>query len=214
MGLLNSPVPNQPAQATGQPAPTPAPQPVGQPPAAPAAPQTSNDGAPPTKDQSLVQIEKGIEANVKPQDRKAYLAVVVSGNQILFSQDTMHLLIKIVKQANFMSQLPNKVANLLALISNHSGKNAQGQPLMNPALVGPAAAVLACHIMDFAESAAGVKLNPNIIATTLHDVIMASLQKFGIGSKEIEQIKKQHAQPAQPPVQPQQTAPQPPQAGV
>ena len=166
-GLLNSTVPNNPS--SGDPA---------------------DAGMPQLPTNPLLEkIEQGIEAKLPTQFRNAYLAIVVSGNHLMFSPKTLPLFMQIVKSPSFIQNMPIKMANLMALISNQSGKNAQGQPNMSMVVAGPAALTLACHALEFYEQTSGTQLNANQIAQILHDVAMTVLQKFGIGPQQIAQAQ-------------------------
>lgn len=170
-------------------------------------PDPSNTGAPPETNPLLEKIEQGIEDKVPAQLRTGYLEIVVAGNHVLFSPSMLPAFTKVVMQPNFIQQLPLKMGNLMAMISNESGKNAQGQPKMNIMAIGPASMTLACHVLGFYEQVSKMQLNQDQIAQTLHDVAFAVLQKFGIGPEQIVQAQAQSNNQAAQPASPQ-TAPQ------
>src|ERR1017187_1803478 len=165
---------------------------------------------------TLDKIEQGIEAKIPKQLRQAYLSIVVAGNHVLFSPKTLPMFVQKVKSAGFMQTVPDKIANLMALISNQAGKNAQGQSNMNMTVMVPAALTLTCHAIGFFEQTTGTQLTPDIIAQVLHDTAFAALQKFGVGPQQIAQAqaqaKQQGGQQSTPPASapaPQSAAPQP-----
>lgn len=173
----------------------------------------SDSGAPPETNPILQQIEQSIESKVPPQLHEPYLQIVVAGNHALFSPKTLPMFTKIVANPDFVQQIPSKMANLMAMISNESGKNEQGHPNMNMSVVGPASMTLACHVLGFAAHVSGMQITNDSVSKTLHDVAMAVLQKFGIGPEQIAQAKAQaqnqpQGQQAAEQVQPDQPAAQ------
>ena len=144
-------------------------------------------------DPILAKIEQGIEEKIPPQFKNAYLAIVVAGNKVLFSPQSAALLAQVVRAPDFMQRLPGRMANLMATLSNESGKDAQGQPMMKMEMLGPATMTLTCHVLGFAENAGGVKLDQNTIANAIQSVMQAVLPKFGIGKQQLQQAMAQQS---------------------
>lgn len=140
-------------------------------------------------DPILKQIEQGIEEKIPPEMKDKYLAIVVSGMQIMFSKETSALLDKTLDmQGDMVSNLSQGIAKLMVLIYNESKKGSpQGDENsgMDVRMAVPAAISLLCQALDYAEHAKGVKVTPEMAAAATKQTMLATLKMFGISSDQI-----------------------------
>lgn len=168
-------------------------------------------------DPILKQIEQGIEEKIPPEMKDAYLAIVVSGMQIMFSKETSALLDKTLDMpGDMVTNISQGIAKLLGLIYNESKKSAapgQESKGMDVRMAVPAAISLLCQALDYWESARGGKVTPELAAQATKQTAMATLKMFGIGEDKVNQTiaagQQQDAgaqdQGADPNAQPQMT---------
>lgn len=170
---------NQQAQQ-GQPAPAQEASPVDK---SQAGPETLNDPV-------LKQIEQGIEEKIPPDLKDAYLAIVVSGMQVMFSKETSELLDKTLSmQGDMVSNIAQGIAKLLTLVYNESKKSVPegGEGGMDVRMAVPAGITLMCQALDYAEQTKGVEITPEMAAEATKQTMMATLKAFGISEDQVNQ---------------------------
>jgi len=155
-----------------------------QPQAAPASPQQA--GADTLNDPVLKQIEQGIEDKIPADKKDAYLAIVVSGMQVMFSKETSKLMDESLDMpGDMVTNVAQGIAKLMILIYNES-KNGGGEG-MDVTMGVPAAITLMCQALDYAEASRGVEVTPEMAAECTKQTMKATLKAFGITEDQINQ---------------------------
>ncbi|HUW38604.1 MAG TPA: hypothetical protein VMV91_14865 [Rhodocyclaceae bacterium] len=132
----------------------------------------------------LKKIEAGIEAKIPPESRQQYMAIVVSGMQIMFSTGTRHLLMQKIQQpGDIVTKVSMGIAQLIGTIYNQ----AKGKMSVPEAI--PAAITLAMQALDFAER---MKVTPpvtgDVAAQVVQATAQATLKLFGIGRNKVQEV--------------------------
>lgn len=172
--------------STKQPVPAPA---AAQEPDGAAAPQeiTSADqaGAASLDDPLLKQAEQGIEQAVPPEHRKMYESIVVAGMNVMFSQQTAHLMEQQLQQGGDLAKnVAEGVAKLIMIVFNESKQQADA---FAPAAV-LAALTLLYQALDYAEQAHGAQVNPEMLAQATKQAQMLVLKSFGITEDQVNKV--------------------------
>jgi hypothetical protein len=140
------------------------------------------------KDPQLSQIAQQVQAKLQPDMQHPFQAILVSGLHIMFDPSTKHLLQERVQRSvsspNPAQSIGDVAARLVVLISHE----AQGK-LQLPAAV-PAAIVLLCHILDYAEKTGQMKVDPQLIASAVQTCTANMLKYCGVGPQQIMQAKQ------------------------
>ena len=164
----------------------------------------TNASADSLKDPILQKIERGIEAKVPPEMKKDYLAVVVAGMRIMYSEETAHLIDDQLKSStDIVKNVSEGIAKLIGMISNES-KGSMSQPAAALASIS-----LMAQALDYAERKYGTTITPEIAAACTKATATAVLGVFNIGQDQVDQqiakgrsgAPQEQAQPSQPQTQ-------------
>ena len=135
----------------------------------------------PIKDPTLNKLAQSVEGKVSAALRPQLMATIVSGMQVMFSQQTAGMLKQRLSAADPDQTVPQGIAQLMALIYKESGRK------MDIRIVAPAAIVLMCHALDFGEQTGITQpMNAQQVAQLAQDTAMAVLKVFGIGQPQID----------------------------
>ncbi|OIR02635.1 hypothetical protein GALL_153490 [mine drainage metagenome] len=132
----------------------------------------------------LKRIEDGIEAKIPPGSRQQYMAIVVSGMQIMFSPATRHMLMQKIQQpGDIVTKVSSGIAQLVGTIYNQS----QGKMSVPEAV--PAAITLAMQVLDFAERSKAIDtVTTDVAAQVVQATAQAVLKLFGIGRAKVQEV--------------------------
>jgi len=146
----------------------------------------SQAGADTLNDPVLKQIEQGIEDQVPADMKDAYLSIVVSGMQVMFSKETSKLMDQtLAMPGDPVTNIAQGVSKLMILVYNES-KNGGGEG-MDVRMAVPAAITLLCQALDYWEATKGGEVTPEIAAEATKQTMTATLKAFGIGEDKIAQ---------------------------
>ncbi|APB99011.1 hypothetical protein [Polynucleobacter asymbioticus] len=135
-------------------------------------------------DPTLAKLAAQIEAKVPVSGKAQCLAIENSGMQLMFSPK-LNFMQKFIKFDDVLGSVPKAVGMLAANIYSQSNKK------MSIPMAGPASLVLMCHILDYGEQTAGLKLTPKLIGQCTQATGGAVLKAFGIGEQQINQAVQQ-----------------------
>lgn len=143
------------------------------------------------KDQTLNQIETGVEAKIPQQYQKMYQSIIVSAMDLAFNQKTHGQMMKGLQSS------PDIYKNVSLICAGMLGTiYEQVKPDPNqflPAAV-PASINLMCQLLDFAQQAGMVKITPDQVAKCTNDTAQAVLRKFGVDGAKVRQAVDSNAQ--------------------
>lgn len=156
-------------------------------------------------DPILQRIERGIEAKVPPDMKQAYLAVIVAGMRVMYSEETAHMMDDQLQASDdLVTNVSEGIAKLMMMLHSESkGK-------MSIPAAALASISLMAQALDYAEKKFGIEVTPEIAAAATKATTTAVLKVFGIDQADVE---KQIAAKSGGAPQPGQPAAQPP-AGV
>lgn len=153
----------------------------------------SQGGADTLNDPILKQIEQGIEEKIPPEMKDAYLSIVVSGMQVMFSKETSKLLEQSLSMSgDTVSNIATGISKLMILIYNEAAKTEKTDPAtgkktggMDVRMAVPGALTLMCQALDYWESTKGGEVTPELAAACTKQTTMMTLKAFGITEDQV-----------------------------
>ena len=130
----------------------------------------------------LQRIAQEIEAKVRPEQKKEYLAAVVSGMKVMFAPQTHRLLLDRL-QGDLIKNVATGISRLMGIIYNES------QRKLSIPVALQAAIVLMCYALDFAEKALGETISQEQAAQAAQATTAAVLKLFGISEDTVSKVK-------------------------
>lgn len=150
--------------------------------AAPAVPQGVENPGSNLQNPSLNQIETGVEQKISPQYQQMYKSIILAAMDLAFSEKTHGQLLKGLQSS------PDIAKNVSLIVAGMIGiifQQAKQDPNVFVPAAMPAAIVIMCQILDFAEQSGMTKLTPEMIAQCTNLTSQAVLRKFGIDGKKL-----------------------------
>jgi hypothetical protein len=146
----------------------------------------------------LAQIEKNVEGMVPDQSRKAYLAVVVAGRQLMFSEQTHSEMEQWGQSIQGPQDVPPKTAHgVIKTLSIVMNEVQQKQGKAPPVEVAEAAAyTLMTHALKYVDGQLGIPVTNEIIDQTAILLGKGLLALFGQDEQKIQGAFQQAAQQA------------------
>jgi len=158
----------------------------------------------------LKQIEQTIMQKVPAQIQKPFMAIVVAGRQLMFSEQT-HPQMAEYLQVSDPSKIPQRVAHgivkLISIVANEVTR--KGKQFNIPA-AAPAAVVLMTYALKYVEQQLGIPITKEMINQTTQLVVKGLLALFKVDKSQIDQAIQaalQKGQAEQPEDQAAETVP-------
>lgn len=164
-----------------------------------------------SKNVLLQKTEQAIAAKVRPDLRKLFQHTVLNGETIMYSPKTRKTVMGQLKQSGDPATIIGEgVVKLMGLLM------AKSKGTMPPNIAIPAATVLMCEALDFAEKAGMVKVNQAMLAKTTHVLTSALMQMMGITPARLNSMMQSAQNRTTQPANTAQPAPSvpPPPAGI
>lgn len=170
-------------------------------------PAMQESEAPPETAESsgmLQQIEQTIMEKIPAQIQKPFMAIVVAGRQLMFSEQT-HPQMAEYLQVSDPAKIPQRVAHgivkLISIVANEVTR--KGKQFNIPA-AGPAAVVLMTYALKYVEQQLGIPITKEMIDQTTQLVVKGLLALFKVDKSQIDQaiqaaMQKGQAQEQRPP---------------
>lgn len=152
--------------------------------AAPAMPKGVENQGSNLQNQTLNQIEVGVEQKIGPEYQEMYKGIILAAMDLSFSEKTHAKLLQGLQSSpDITKNVSLIVAGMIGIIFDQSK---QDPNKFVPAAM-PASIVIMCQILEFAEQSGMVKLTPEMIAQCTNVTSQAVLKKFGIDGAKLRQ---------------------------
>ena len=136
-----------------------------------------------TTNKLLQTTERKMEAKVKPEFRTAFLRVVTAGMKLMYDPQTRGMVTQQLKSQGSPAQVVGEgIAKLMLLLMSKS------KGTMPPQAMIPAATVLLCEGLDFAEKAGMVRVDKAMIASAMQEMTSALMQGMKITPDRLSQM--------------------------
>lgn len=153
----------------------------------------------------LQKTEQATMAKVPPKYRPAFERIVTAGLKVMYSQQSHSLMAdQINKPGDPIANVGDGVGKLMGLLWTEGKGTLPMQAMM------PAAVILVCEALDFAEKAGKLQASGDAIAMATKECMSVVLQQFGVTPEKMQQMLAQQ-QGQQPAAQPA-GSPNPPAA--
>ena len=165
-----------------------------------------------TTNKALQQVEQATEAKVSPDMQAQFHRIVTAGMKVMYSPQSHHLMAQELSKPGDPTEVVGEGVAKLMVILFKEGKQALPMKAMMPAAI-----VLTCEALDFAEKAGKLTADSDTIAQTIKEMMSTLLQALGASPQSLQALKSgQPGQSAQPPqATPPAAPPQPPaQPGI
>jgi hypothetical protein len=130
----------------------------------------------------LDKIEAQIETIIKPEDKDAFLRILVAGMKVMFDERTHQMAMESVSQGDPIQGAVEGVTNLMKMLYQESRGTMPPVPAMQAAMV------LMCQALGFMEKAGMVKLDNETISNAMQDLSESLLQSAGITPEKIDEL--------------------------
>jgi hypothetical protein len=150
--------------------------------AAPAVPQGVENPGSNLQNQTLNQIETGVEQKIGPEYQQMYKSIILAAMDLAFSEKTHAQLLKGMQSS---PDVPKNVSLIVAGMIGIIFDQAQQDPNTFVPAAMPASIVIMCQVLEFAEQSGMTKLTPELIAQCTNLTSQAVLKKFGIDGKKL-----------------------------
>jgi hypothetical protein len=135
-----------------------------------------------TTNSQLQEVEQAVQQQVPPDLSNAFERIITAGLKIMYSPETRTMLANQLKQSGEATEIVGEgVAKLMAILYQQS----KGTMPMKAAI--PAAQVLTCEALDFAQQAGTLQVSGDSIAATTKAMVTYLLQIFGFSQAKIQQ---------------------------
>jgi hypothetical protein len=138
----------------------------------------------------LELYEKGVENNIKPEDKKAFDQIVTAGLKLAASEELYQDVVDTLSKEG--SDLPSKVADGVARLISLMHQTSQNTMPVGPAIA--ASYILMVKALDFAERALGETITDDVIANSALATTEAVCNVFGITQEKLAAAVEQGAQ--------------------
>lgn len=133
----------------------------------------------------LAQIERKIEETLPPKLKQAYLAIVVAGRQMMFSQQTHALMEKYMGNIKGPDDVPKIVAHGIIKMLAELHKQSQGK--MSVDASAPAAITLMTYALKYVDTQLGIPVTAAMIDATTTATITGVFALWGVSQAQIQE---------------------------
>jgi len=140
----------------------------------------------------LQKVKQQTEAKVLPKFKNSFDRIILAGEKFMYDDTTHDMMVSQLGENNPPEiNVGEGVAKLMGIL----WKEGKGTLPMQAFI--PAATVLLCEAMDFAEKSGKIKITPDTLAGATKEMMSSLMQLLGITQEKIQAAKAQ-AKPAQP----------------
>jgi hypothetical protein len=133
----------------------------------------------------LAQIERQIEEKLPPRLKQAYLAIVVAGRQMMFSDRTHPIMEKYMGNIKGPDDVPKIVAHGLIKMLAELHKQSQGKMSMEAS--APAAVTLMTYALKYVDGQLGIPVTKSMIDETTTATITGLFALWNVKPEQIQE---------------------------
>jgi len=139
-----------------------------------------------TTNQLLQQTEQQTAAKVPVKFKNSFERIIAAGLKVMYSPQTHDEMIKVLNSPNDPAiNVGDGVGKMMGLLWNEGKGTLPMQAFM------PAAVVLLCEGMDFAEKTGKIQVTAQTLAAATKECMSVVLQQFGITPEKMQQMMAQ-----------------------
>jgi hypothetical protein len=153
----------------------------------------------------LTQIETRINDTVPPKLKQSYLAIVVAGRQMMFSEKTHSIMEAYMREITSAEDVPKIVAHGIIKMIAELHKQSQGK--MSVDASAPAAITLMTYALKYVDGQLGIPVTKAMIDETTTATTTGLFAFWGVSQAQIQDAIQGKAGGSTPPQDPPAQAP-------